>query len=295
MTDFLQLVPQPSKQTCETDKYIEHLEQSNKVLEKLVQEQSQKLAETNHELRKSKTYLMQAQEITSMGSWVLDLETDAINCSEQVYTLLGLPKETKKLQTLTELLAFIPSNERTWVGQTIQDGKASGTYKIEHCLNIHGELRYVHQQGTLFFNEHTDKPELMCVMHDVTEYRETEQELLKLIDAIEHITDAIMIVDTAGTIEYVNTAFCNMTGYSKKELIGALDTLKIKTDYYTFYKHLKQVFKSQQTNKTVSLNRRKDGSRYYEERTVTPLNNKNHNITHYLLSCINVTDSVEIK
>jgi len=41
-----------------------------------------------------------------------------------------------------------------------------------------------------------------------------------LLHAVEQSSNAIVITDLDGTIEYVNKKFCQLTGYSKEEVLG---------------------------------------------------------------------------
>jgi nitrogen fixation/metabolism regulation signal transduction histidine kinase len=47
-----------------------------------------------------------------------------------------------------------------------------------------------------------------------------EMERAGLVGAIEEASDAVVITDSEGTIQYVNPAYTRMTGYSAAEVIG---------------------------------------------------------------------------
>ena len=54
----------------------------------------------------------------------------------------------------------------------------------------------------------------------IEERKRAEEEILKLSKAVEQNPASIVITNTAGDIEYVNPKFCNLTGYTKEEVIG---------------------------------------------------------------------------
>ena len=46
------------------------------------------------------------------------------------------------------------------------------------------------------------------------------EKIAYLLHAVEQSSNAIVITDLDGTIEYVNKKFCQLTGYAKEEVLG---------------------------------------------------------------------------
>ena len=121
------------------------------------------------------------------------------------------------------------------------------------------------------------------IMTDITDHKETQEELEKLSIAIEQTADHVMITNKEGIIEYVNPAFENLTGFKKNEVIGKTPRV-LKSGihgndiYYNLWDTILAggVFRSEMTNK------KKNGEFYYEEKTITPLKDNKGNITHFL-------------
>lgn len=90
--------------------------------------------------------------------------------------------------------------------------------------------------------------------------------------AMEASASAIVITDSRGYIEYVNPAFCAMTGYSVGEIAGQhTRILKSGQQGDDVYRVLWATITSGVTWNGVLVNRRKDGSLYAEESTITPV------------------------
>lgn len=90
--------------------------------------------------------------------------------------------------------------------------------------------------------------------------------------AVEAAANAIMITDERGRIEYVNPAFSRMTGYSLEEAVGrSSNLLRSGTHDQAFYEVLWSTISSGATWSGVLTNRRKDGTLYTEEATITPV------------------------
>jgi PAS domain S-box-containing protein len=102
-------------------------------------------------------------------------------------------------------------------------------------------------------------------------------------DALEASANAIVITDAAGTIEWVNRAFVELTGYSRDEVIGRSPRL-LKSDRHdsVFYDGMWQTIRAGKVWHGELVNRRKDGTLYAEEQTITPVRGDSGEIEHYI-------------
>ena len=121
------------------------------------------------------------------------------------------------------------------------------------------------------------------VMRDLSERRRAELERRKLSSALEQSADLVMITDAQGVIEYVNPAFEQVTGYTREEAVGRRSSL-LKSGRHdaAFYRRLWETIGAGRPFQDVFVNRRKDGTLYYEEKTITPLRDASGRITHYV-------------
>ena len=99
-----------------------------------------------------------------------------------------------------------------------------------------------------------------------------EQEMRLQAAALEAAANAIIITDSAGKILWVNRAFTQLTGYSLEEAIGNNPRiLKSGEHDPTFYQDLWSTIHSGQVWRGEVRNRKKDGSLYVEDMTITPV------------------------
>jgi len=90
--------------------------------------------------------------------------------------------------------------------------------------------------------------------------------------ALEAVANGVVITDVQGTILWVNAAFTRMTGYSSAEAIGQnARLLKSGEHPKVFYRELWATIASGKSWTGEMINRRKDGSVYIEEQTITPV------------------------
>lgn len=121
------------------------------------------------------------------------------------------------------------------------------------------------------------------LLQDTTERNQLLAELYKLSTAAEQTADSVLITDTQGVIEFVNKSFETMTGYSRQEALGQKPSI-LKSGYHNtaYYNNLWDTILGGKPFRDVLVNRKKDGTLYYDEETITPLRNTNGTIIHFL-------------
>ena len=126
---------------------------------------------------------------------------------------------------------------------------------------------------------------------DITDRIERDSKLLKLSRAVENSPASIVITDSAGTIEYINQKFTEVTGYSAQEVIGQNSSI-LKTGTYApkFYEHLWQTILSGQTWHGEFHNRKKNGESYFEAASLSPILDNHGKITHFVAVKEDITE-----
>ena len=128
----------------------------------------------------------------------------------------------------------------------------------------------------------------------IVDRRRAEKEVHLLSTAIEQTAESILITDTKGTIIYVNSAFEQITGYSRAEAIGRTpNILKSGRQDRAFYQELWSVVSQGQVWHNRLINRRKDGTLYTADMTVTPVRDHPGNIVNYVSAQRDVTHELE--
>ncbi|HEY4643070.1 MAG TPA: PAS domain S-box protein [Thermoanaerobaculia bacterium] len=101
--------------------------------------------------------------------------------------------------------------------------------------------------------------------------------------ALETAADAMLITDVAGKILWVNPAFTAATGYTAEEAIGQTPRiLNSGLQDKAFYRAFWETILGGHTFRGEFINRRKDGTIYYDEHTVTPVRDADGAVTHFV-------------
>ncbi|HSW63125.1 MAG TPA: PAS domain S-box protein, partial [Dissulfurispiraceae bacterium] len=132
---------------------------------------------------------------------------------------------------------------------------------------------------------------ILLVGRDITEQRQTETELRKLLRAVEQNPASIVITNTDGIIEYVNPKFCAVTGYSLEEAIGHTQrVLKSGEMPPEGYRDLWETILAGREWRGEFHNRKKDGTLYWEAASISPIRNTDGKVTHFIAVKEDITE-----
>ena len=125
---------------------------------------------------------------------------------------------------------------------------------------------------------------------EIAERKEAEERSHLQAAALQAAANSIVITDVKGNIIWVNSAFTRLTGYSAEEAVGQNPrVLKSGKHDSSFYAHLWKTISSGEVWHGEVTNRRKDGSYYDEEMTITPVRAESGEITHFVAMKQDVT------
>ena len=121
-------------------------------------------------------------------------------------------------------------------------------------------------------------------------------ELLQLqILAVDAAANAIVITDRDGMIVWVNRAFTRLTGFTAAEAVGHTPgILKSGEQEPGVYRELWATIRAGHGWRGRLVNRRKDGSVYTEEETMTPVTDDDGVVTHFIAVKQDVTELREV-
>ncbi|MBF0613432.1 MAG: PAS domain S-box protein, partial [Magnetococcales bacterium] len=123
-----------------------------------------------------------------------------------------------------------------------------------------------------------------------------EKEMQKLSQAVEQNPAAVLITDLNGTIQYVNSQFSHLTGYSAEEALGKKSGfLKSGETPETTYAELWETIQRGKVWSGTLRNRRKDGSSYWENNTISAVRNEKGEISHYLAVKEDISPRIEME
>lgn len=120
------------------------------------------------------------------------------------------------------------------------------------------------------------------------------EQMLKLSHAVDQSPVAVMVLDELGRIEYVNPRFGELTGFAHAEVLGAEPPFLGSDEHPpAFYDGLRQAMRDARRWSGELRDRRKDGGRFWARVTVSPLENADGMVTHFIVLEEDVTSRRE--
>lgn len=153
------------------------------------------------------------------------------------------------------------------------DGRVLGTFAIYHAKPTQpeeDEIRMIERYA-----------ELAALAIE----RARVQDDLHLKDvALNSSANTVVITDKDGIIKWANRAFEKLTGYASGDAVGRQPRELLKSGKHpaSFYEELWKTILSGQVWHGEIVNRRKNGSLYSEEMTITPVLDKQGRISHFI-------------
>ena len=199
----------------------------------------------------------------------------------------------------------------------------SSTFKemwetIQSKKNWNGVIKNRTKNGDTYYVQSTISPivdaddsivEYIAIRTDITElesYKELLEERLSLsnnnlsyLSQYENALDdfiATIKTNINGTIIYVNDSFCQLSGYSKKELLG-MKCQKLRASKHIEQGDCQKISKRLEKKEKISIifeNRKKTGESYYVDTHIYPFEDKNGKIIEYVHLMYNVTETINL-
>jgi PAS domain S-box-containing protein len=245
-------------------------------------------------LRKSEEKFSKAFHSSPAAVLIADLTEDRfIDVNEAFERITGYRRDEAIGRTSSELGMWSdPHDRENAIGQLRVDGR---------IRNL--EYRFRSKTGAMGIGlisaeliELAGKPCALATTIDITERKQIEQRLTTLGTAIEQAGEQIVITDLDGVIQYCNPAFEKITGYSKDEAIGANPRI-LKSGKHTaeFYGQLWATIKNGGIWTGHLFNKKKDGSLYEEDATISPIRDASGKITGFVAVKRDVTQHIQLE
>lgn len=220
--------------------------------------------------------------------WILDLRGDFLYISPSATRIFGYTTEefaNIKIQDVLTKDSYL--FHRNYIKNRLLEesgGNETGTISLK--------IQHVKKNGEIFWAEISSNPlrdnenkliGIIGVTRDISDRLDTEDQLKKLSVAVEQSPASIVITDIEGNIQYVNSTFTAVTGYTSTEAIGKTPRiLKSGKTPDHVYANLWKTITMGKIWKGEIINKKKSGEIYWERITIAPIRNEDEKLVNYV-------------
>jgi len=224
-------------------------------------------------LLQSEARLNEAQRISHLGNWELDLVSNALIWSDEIYRIFEIDRE-RFGASYDAFLAAIHPDDRELVSRSYSESVANHTpYDIVHRLLMKdGRIKYVNERCSTYYDEGGRPLRSVGMVHDITDRKRIEETLLHLAGIVKFSDDAIIGKSPQGIILSWNRGAERLYGYQEDEVQGRSISMLIPEERAgEMADFLDQINRGIPIEHHETVRLRKDGSRVDVSVTVSPI------------------------
>ena len=266
---------------------------NNLRLKQIVIKRTRDLQGNVEKLVESERRLLISQKAGGVVTWEWDLKMNVISWSAHALKLFGhLP--TKSAITYEKFLKTIHPDDKNKVVAAINQCLESSTeYNVDHRVVLpDGNVRWLNEKADVIRDDSGEAISMLGVSIDITERKNIEDKLQLSSRVFSDTHEGITITDSNKLIVDVNPAFCEITGYSREDVIGQDPRiLSSGKQSHQFYKDMWQSINEHGHWQGEVWNRKKSGELYAELLTISVLKDNYDNTVNYVGVFSDITSS----
>lgn len=238
------------------------------------------------DLRASEANLRVAEQIALLGSWRWDVLRDTATWSSGMYVLTGVPPGPPP--SFAQQAQFFTGDSYNRLREAASRAVTEGEpYSLElEMIRRDGEHRWVLSRGNIERNEREEVVALFGTMQDITERRESDEQLRLLRRVAESVPSGITVADALQPdlpLVYVNPGFERMTGYRAEEVLGRnCRFLHSSEPGQPALNEVRAALRDASEIRVLLRNFRKDGHSFLNNFLLSPVRDSQGAVTHYV-------------
>lgn len=239
------------------------------------------LLHTQSELEKSRANYFNLYDLAPVGYLSVNKLNIIENANLMASTLLGTTRKNLIEKPLTQfILAADQDIYYLYQKKLLETGNKQ---RFELQLAKHEGLGF---WALIEMNQtfSTDGEQILrIIITDINQRKKNEDYLRQAAAMFESTREGVMVTDTEARILTINQAFCELTGYSKSEVIGQTpQLLKSGRQNAEFYQAMWTDLEEKDYWQGEIWNRRKNGEIYLQMLSITVVRNEYQKLTHYV-------------
>src|SRR6266496_3411529 len=225
-------------------------------------------------LRESEARINLAANAANLGLWLWNIQDDKLWVTEKWRKLFGFAESEPV--SFERVLQVVHPEDRERTKQLVQHMFEGGGGEYENEYRItrpDGSTRWMAGYGSVELDERGKPAFARGVSRDITERKRGEEKFQLVLDAAPN---AMIMVDSAGAINFANASATTVFGYSLSELIGRHIETLVPERFRDRHVGDRKGFLSEPSSRAMGagrdlFGRRKDGSEFPVEVGLNPI------------------------
>jgi len=242
-------------------------------------------------LRESEQELQEAQRIAQVGGWRLDLASNKLSWTAEVFRMLSFDPDAP-VPEFADLKKLFSAESWALLNAAMSKTQHEGLpYELElEMVRPDGSRGWMHARGEAVIDETGKVVMLQGVASDITERKNAQARIHMAASVFNHAREGIMVTDAKGTILEVNDAFLRITGYARDEVLGKSPNI-LKSGQHTpeFYAAMWYELASNGYWSGEIWNKRKNGEVFPELLTISSISDVEGGVSQYVALFTDIT------
>lgn len=177
-------------------------------------------------LQQSERRLDEIQRMTQTGSWELDLFSNQLWWSAEIYRIFELDSTQQSPSTELSRMMIHPDDYTAVEAAFEQTLRLREPFDVIHRILLpDGRIKHVRERAYLRYDLRGTPAILVGSIQDITSWREAELDLRRKDAAVAASLNGIALAEMDGTLIYVNQSFLDMWGYPDTSLLIGKNSL----------------------------------------------------------------------
>lgn len=170
-------------------------------------------------------FLQKSQEIGRIGTWELDITTNAFIWTDETYRIFGIPIGTQI--TYATFIDRVHPDDRDDVDNAWKASLKGTPYDIEHRLFVDGKVKWVREKAESELDEKDASSRRVGVTQDITMQKRAEEALIESRALLQSVIDcadtAIYAKDDTGRYILSNRYHADLLNSTPDKVVGRRD------------------------------------------------------------------------
>jgi two-component system cell cycle sensor histidine kinase/response regulator CckA len=239
------------------------------------------------ELRRTTEFLSTFQAMAQVGSWVWDMATNVMTCSDETCRLLGRHPGDSAVSFDTYLALLHPDDREPVETAVLRALETASPFEVDHRVVLpDGSIRYLHGRVGIVSDAEGRPLRMIGTVLDISARRHAEDALRRANDrwraVIESAPLALVVLDPAGFVQTWNPAAERLFGWTAIEAIGRFLPMVPAEELPEFLVLRRRVLGGEQITGTELVHQTKQGGRINVKLFAAPLHDAEGGVTGIL-------------